>query len=78
MQQLGKLQSTVVAFLLLTQQPQIRFSAFPQKSYFDVAEIYQYPWLEESGQRLKNVEWTYLVPAYKYYKESYTAFFLTP
>ena len=42
------LHSTEVAFLLLTQQPWVWFSAF-QKIYFDVAEIYQLPWLEESG-----------------------------
>ena len=56
------LHSTEVGFLLSTQQPQVRISVFP-KIYFDVAEIYQRPWLEESGQRLENVDQTYLVLA---------------
>ena len=47
-------------FLLLTQQPQVRLSAFT-KIYFDVAEIYRQRWLEESGQRLENVGQTHLV-----------------
>ena len=33
------------------------------KNYFDVAEIYQCRWLEESGQRLENVDRTHLVLA---------------
>ena len=37
-----------------------KFSAF-SKIYFDVAEIYQRRWLEESGQKLENVEQTHLV-----------------
>ena len=47
------LQSTEVAFLLLTQRPQVQFSVFP-KIYLNVAEIYQWRWLEERGQRLEN------------------------
>ena len=31
----------------------------PRKNYFDVAEIYQWRWLEESGQRLDNVDRTH-------------------
>ena len=56
----GGLQSKEVAHLLLTQQLQVQFSAFP-KIYCNVGEIYQRHWLEESGQRLKNVDWTHLV-----------------
>ena len=52
-----------VAFFLLTLWPQVRFPAFP-KIYFDVSEIYQWFWFEESGQRLlDNVDGTHLVPA---------------
>ena len=58
----GGLHSTEVAFLLLTQQPQVRFSAF-LKIYFDVTEIYQWCWLEKSGQMLENVDQTHLVLA---------------
>ena len=47
-QMLGWLRSTEVAFLVLTLQPQVLFSVIP-KIYFDVAEIYQRCWLEESG-----------------------------
>ena len=47
------LSSTEVAFLLLTQQPWARLSAFP-KNYFEGAEIYKWHWLEESEQRLDN------------------------
>ena len=46
-------------FLLLTQRPRVWFSTLP-KTYFDVAEIYQWRWLEESGQRLENVDPTHL------------------
>ena len=58
----GGLHTTDVAFLLLTQWPWVQFSAFP-KHYFDVAQIYQRWWWEESGQRLENVDWTQLVLA---------------
>ena len=58
----GGLYSTEVAFLLLTQWPWIRYSAFT-KIYFDVAEVYRWLWLEESGQRLENVDQTHLVLA---------------
>ena len=44
------LDSTEVAFLLFTQQPG-----------FDVAEIYQQRWLEESEQRLETGNQTILV-----------------
>ena len=33
------------------------------KFYFDVAEIYRRRWLEESGQRLENLDRTHLVLA---------------
>ena len=60
--QLGGLHCSEVAFLLLTQQAQVQFSAFP-KIYFDVAEIYQQRCLEESGQRHENVDRIHLVLA---------------
>ena len=41
--------------MLLAQQPRVQFSAF-QKIYFDVAKIYQQRWLDESEQRLENVD----------------------
>ena len=50
---MGGLHSTEVAFLLLTQQPWVRFSAFP-KINFAVSEIYQWTRLEESVQRFEN------------------------
>ena len=59
---IGGLHSSEVAFLLLTQQPQVRFSAF-QKIDFDVAEIYCWCWLEEKGQWLENVDQIHLVLA---------------
>ena len=46
--------------MLLTQRPHVLISAFP-KIYFDVAEIYEQHWLEESG--LENVNRTHLVLA---------------
>ena len=49
-----------VAFLLLTLGLNVRFSVLP-RIYFDVTEIYQRCWLEETGQRLENVEQTHLV-----------------
>ena len=58
----GGLRSTKVAFLRLTQWPQVRFLAF-QKIYFNVAEIDWQRWLEESGKRLDNVNRTHLVLA---------------
>ena len=33
------------------------------KAFFSVAEIYRWRWLEESGQRLENDDWTHLVLA---------------
>ena len=45
--------------MLLTQWSQVRLSAF-LKIYIGVAEIYRYRWLEESGQRLENVDSTHL------------------
>ena len=56
----GRLHSTEVAFLLLTHRPQVWFSAL-QKSYFDVAEIYQRRWFEESGPRPESVDQNHLV-----------------
>ena len=41
----------------LTQRSQV----WLPKKYFDVAQIYQRHWLEESGQRLTNVNQTHLV-----------------
>ena len=55
----GLLRSREVAFLLLTHRPQVWFSAFP-KIYLDVAENHR---LEESGQRLENVDQTHIVLA---------------
>ena len=61
------LHSTEVAHMLLAQQPQVWFPAFPQKHYrgkiIDVAEINQHPWLEESGQWPENVDRTHLALA---------------
>ena len=50
---IGGLHSTEVAFLLLTQRPWVRFSAFP-KIHFAVSEIYQWHKLKESVQRFQN------------------------
>ena len=50
----------IEAMVLKGQRPQVRFSAFP-RIYFNTAEIYQWPWLEESGQRLENVDPTHVV-----------------
>ena len=58
----GGLYNTEVAFLLLTQKPQVRFSAFP-KLYLDIADIYRRRWFEKSGQSLENVDRTPLVLA---------------
>ena len=58
----GGLRSTEVAFLLLTQRPWDQFSAF-LNICIDVAEIYWWRWLDESGQRLRNVDWSHLVQA---------------
>ena len=50
--------------MILTQQPWVEFPPFPQKNFrrkiIHVVEIYQWHWLEESGQRLKNVDPTHL------------------
>ena len=51
------LHSTEVAFLLLTQRPRVQFSAFP------FAEINRRFWIEESGQRLENIDRTHLLLA---------------
>ena len=48
--------------MLLTQQLCVEFLTF-LKIYCDVAEIYQWRWLEESGQKLENVDPTHLVLA---------------
>ena len=49
------LHCTEEANLLHTQQPRVRFSAFT-KTYFNVAEIYRWHWLKESGQWFENVD----------------------
>ena len=46
--------------ILQLPQPRVRFSEFPE-IYFDVAEIYRRPWLEESGQRIDIVDGIHLV-----------------
>ena len=48
--------------MLLTQQLRVQSSAFP-KIHFGIAEIYQWRWLEESGQLLESVDRTHLVLA---------------
>ena len=45
--------------MLLTQQPCVQFLGI-EKIYFDIFEIYRRVWLKESGQRLENVDQTYL------------------
>ena len=45
--------------MLLTQQPCVQFLGI-EKIYFDIVEIYRRVWLKESGQRLENVDQTYL------------------
>ena len=47
--------SAGVVFWLLILWSLVRFLAFP-KIYSNIAEIYQWSWLEESGQRLENVD----------------------
>ena len=56
----GGLHSAEVAFLLLKQRPWVPFLAF-LIIYFNFAEVNQWRWLEESGQRLENIDWTHLV-----------------
>ena len=51
----GGLHSTDVAFFLITQH-----STFPE-IYFDLAEVSQRHWFEESAQRLENVDQSHLV-----------------
>ena len=58
----GRQHITEVAFLLLTQRPPVRFSAF-LKIYFNVAEIYRQRWLLKSGQRLENFDQTHVALA---------------
>ena len=68
----GGLRSTEVAYLLLTQQPQVWYPALPKFFWgkiINVAEVYQWPWLEESGQLLENVGQTHLVLTSRYYKK---------
>ena len=62
----GGLYSTMVAFFLLTQRPLIWFLVLPKIFYFEVTEIYWWRLLEESGQRLENVDQTH--QASWYYK----------
>ena len=62
----GGLNSREVAYLHLTQQPQIGFPVFPiffRGKIIDDAEFNQWRWLEESGQWLENVDRTHLVLA---------------
>ena len=54
-QQKVGLHSTEVTFVLLAQQPRVQYLAF-QKIHFDVAKIYHQRWLDESEQRLENVD----------------------
>ena len=54
--------------------PEVQFSTFP-KIYFVDGEIKQRGWLEESGQRLDNVERTHLVLASKNNKKHYGTVF---
>ena len=54
------LHSAEVAFLLLTQRPQVQFLAF-LKIGFNVGEIFRWHWLEEGEQRLENVNQNHLV-----------------
>ena len=52
--------------MLLTQQPRVRLPVFPEffrEKIKDVAEVNKRCWLEESGQRLENVDLTHLVLA---------------
>ena len=55
--------------LLRTQQPRARFLAFQscQSWHYDldVTDIYQWCWLEESGQRLDDADQTHLEQKYK-------------
>ena len=63
---MGGLHSTEVAYLHLTQQPQVCFPAFSKNfrgKIIDVAEANQQRWLEESGQWLENVDQTLQVLA---------------
>ena len=52
----------VACFCFSPRGPTIDYR-YSQKNYFDVAEIYQWRWLEESGQRLENVDQSHLVLA---------------
>ena len=47
-----------VAFALFIQLLRVQFSMFPNflNNDVDVAEFYQWRWLEESGQRLENID----------------------
>ena len=58
--------SIEVTYLLLTQQPLVRFPAFPiflRGKIINVSEVNQWRCLEESGQWLENVDRTHLVLA---------------
>ena len=57
---LGELHSTEVAYLLLTQQPWVRFSLF---SRIFLLTSLRFMGSEEGGQRLDNVNETHLVLA---------------
>ena len=50
----GCIAQRLLVFLLLTQQPRVRFSAFPEKLFRScLFEIYQWRWIEKTGQKLE-------------------------
>ena len=58
------LDSTELAYLLLNQQPRVQIPVFPKKfrgNIINFAEVHQWCWLEESGQKLENDDRTHLV-----------------
>ena len=60
------LHSTEVAYMLLTQQPRVRISAYPlifTEKIINVAEVNQWRWLEETEQWFEYVDQTHLVLA---------------
>ena len=60
------MRSIEVAYLLLTQQPQVPIPGFPKNfrgKIIVAAEVNQLHWLEESGQWPENVDRTHLVRA---------------
>ena len=55
------LHSTEVAFLLLTQQPRVQFSAFPKNFIWNFLLLLGFIDGTGRGQRLENVNQTHLV-----------------